>query len=627
VTQQSATVAGPPQAARSDPTAGLANILDQVATLAKSYDRSDLVDHLGAAKRRLEEPAVRVLVVGEYKKGKSSLVNGVLAVPVAPVDDDIATSVPTVVRYGEKARAQLVREPDAGDGEPTLEDVPVKDLPSYVCEAGNPGNHKRIRMVEVWLPRQILQRGLVLVDTPGVGGLGSVHTAATLATLPTADAVIFASDASQELTAAEVEFLRVAERSCPNIICVLTKIDLYQEYKRILEINEGHLRAAGINAKIIPISTVLRNVALKSENKDINAESGYPDLMAYLRDNVLGRAGELSKRNTLHTAIRSVEEMERPFAAERQVLADPLRTQELQQKLQEAKDKADELRSRSARWQFTLNDAFGDLNAEVDHDLRNRMRQVTALAEEAIDQSDPAHSWEEFRTWLNERVTYEVVQNYSLIADNAKDVAEQVAEHFEGEENEVLGAISIDAPRETVAQITAGELEQIGGKITTLGFQAIRQAYSNVSMFSTFGNMAHIALGMTNPVTLVIGLLSGGLAVHSARQRELQARRQQAKMNVRRYIDDVNFQVGKDFRDTIRHLQKELRDHFATRAEEVQRSTQAALQAVQQSAQQDQQQRQQRLQVVDAEVKRLAGVKQKLQGMLPTTPQRSGGAK
>src|SRR5439155_25737254 len=113
-------------------------------------------------------------------------------------------------------------------------------------------------------------------------------------------------------------------------------------------------------------------------------------------------------------------------------------------------------------------------------------------------------------------------------------------------------------------------------------------------------------------------------------------RRQQAKMTVRKYIDDVNFLVGKDFRDTMRHLQRELHDNLAGLAEELQRTTAATLQAVQQSAQQDQTQRQQRLQTVDNELKRLANAKAKLQQMMSaptpeasgaaTTPERSGGA-
>jgi hypothetical protein len=136
-------------------------------------------------------------------------------------------------------------------------------------------------------------------------------------------------------------------------------------------------------------------------------------------------------------------------------------------------------------------------------------------------------------------------------------------------------------------------------------------------MFTMAGNMVHMAIGLTNPVTLMIGLLSGGSAVKTVKDRELTGRRQQAKTAMRKYVDDVNFYVGKDFRDTIRHLQRELRDTFSARAEELQRSTAEALQAVQQSAQKDQGERQQRLQALDADLKKLATVKQRLAAMAP----------
>jgi GTPase Era involved in 16S rRNA processing len=590
----------------------LTQVLDQTAQIVAPYDRPDLVERLNAAKARLGEANVRVLVVGEYKKGKSSLVNGILGVAVAPVDDDIATSVPTVVRFGEEARAAVTREPANGDAPGPAEDVPIKELASYVSEAGNPANERGIRMVEVWLPRKILQGGLVLVDTPGVGGLGSAHTAATLATLPTADAVIFVTDASQELTAPEVDFLRFAKRACPNLVSVLTKTDLYPEWNRILELDQQHLASSGLEGRLLPISSVLRQVALKTESKDINTESGYPDVVAYIRDEVIGRSEENAKRSVLNDAIRAIEQIEQPLAAERQALADPARTDELKAKLEVAKEDADRLRSQAARWQTTLSDGFGDLNAEVDHDLRYRMRETTRVAEDAIEQSDPGETWEEFRTWLNQRVTFEVVQNFSLIAERARELAELIAEHFEDDVDAAAPPFELEAPTATIEGLATPDLDTKSQKVVSLGFTAIRQAYSNVSMFSMFGNMAHIALGMTNPVTLVIGLLSGGKAIKDVKERELTGRRQQAKAAVRKYVDDVNFHVGKDFRDTIRHLQRELRTTFSSRAEEVQRSCAASLAAVQQAAQQDQADRQTRFQQVDAELKKLTTVKQRI---------------
>ncbi|MGH3821508.1 MAG: dynamin family protein, partial [Pseudonocardiaceae bacterium] len=67
-----------------------------LATIAQ-YDRSDLEARLAQTRARLLDERVRVLVVGEFKQGKSLLVNGLVRAPVCPVHDDMATSVPTVV--------------------------------------------------------------------------------------------------------------------------------------------------------------------------------------------------------------------------------------------------------------------------------------------------------------------------------------------------------------------------------------------------------------------------------------------------------------------------------------------------------------------------------------------------
>jgi FtsZ-binding cell division protein ZapB len=362
---------------------------------------------------------------------------------------------------------------------------------------------------------------------------------------------------------------------------------------------------------------VLRQVALRTESKDTNNESGYPALISYVRADVVDHAADLAKRSVLNDALRAVEYMEQPFIAEAQSLASPEKAQAMADRLATAKADADRLRSQAARWQTTMSDGFGDLNSDVDQDLRTRMRETSRVAEDAIDNSDPGKSWEEFRTWLTQRVTYEVVQNFSVIAQRARELADLVAVHFEAEADAIAPEFAIEIPSATLEALSAQSLETKEMRAVAVGFQAMRGAYSNISMFTMAGNMVHMAVGLTNPVTIVIGLLSGGKAIKDVKDRELTARRQQAKAAVRRYIDDVNFNVGKDFRDTIRHLQRELRETFSSRAEELQRSTAEALTAVQQTAQKDQAERQQRLQALDTDLKRLATVKQRLAAMAP----------
>ena len=61
----------------------------------------------------------------------------------------------------------------------------------------------------------------------------------------------------------ELDFLRQAARLCPNVACVLTKIDLYPQWQRIAELDRGHLRTAGIDAELLPTSSVLRMHAVR----------------------------------------------------------------------------------------------------------------------------------------------------------------------------------------------------------------------------------------------------------------------------------------------------------------------------------------------------------------------------
>ena len=100
-------------------------------------------------------------------------------------------------------------------------------LADLVSEAADPSWRRRLRSVEVRLPHRLLKTGLSLVDTPGVGGLDSAHGIVTLGALRTTAGVIFVTDASQELTGPEVDFLRQALERCPAAVCVVTKTDLY----------------------------------------------------------------------------------------------------------------------------------------------------------------------------------------------------------------------------------------------------------------------------------------------------------------------------------------------------------------------------------------------------------------
>src|SRR4029450_5458048 len=103
-------------------------------------------------------------------------------------------------------------------------------------------------------------------------------------------ALIFVTDASQELTAPEVDFLRSALSRCPTGVCVVTKTDLYPQWRRIADLDRGHLAAAGIDMPVIPVSSFLRLRAWREP--ELNEESGFAPLFDWLRTQVVEAAAE-----------------------------------------------------------------------------------------------------------------------------------------------------------------------------------------------------------------------------------------------------------------------------------------------------------------------------------------------
>ncbi len=201
--------------------------------------------HLGPTRDRLQHRPVPVVVLGKFKQGKSTLVNALLQSAVCPVDADVVTAVPTLIRCAPEPRVTTFVVDDGGARGQEL-DMPLDSLAGLVTEEADPDQPLRQRSVEVGLPHRMLRSGPVLVDTPGVGGLDSAHGFLTLGALRQAEGVLFVSDASSELSGPELEFLRTAVQRCERIALVLTKVDLHPQWRRIAELDRGHLERAGL---------------------------------------------------------------------------------------------------------------------------------------------------------------------------------------------------------------------------------------------------------------------------------------------------------------------------------------------------------------------------------------------
>lgn len=603
-----------------DPSELMLKAALDVGRLAQDAGRDDLSARMEQTRQRLLDPAVRVIVVGEFKQGKSKLINALVNAPACPVDDDIATSVATSVGYAAEPEAYiLVSESDRGPTrEVTRKSVPIDEIADYVSEKGNPGNEQHILGAEVLLPRTLLKTGLKLVDSPGVGGLDSPSALSTLSALSSAHAVLFVSDASQEYTEPEVQLLRHAMRISPNVAAVLAKTDLYPSWREIESIDRAHLAKIG-DVPLYATSSDLRLLAGQTQDGALNTESGFPALISHLHEDVLAQAEAVHERGAAHDLHSVLEQLRLTIQAELNALENPQDTPQMIVRLEAAAARADEFRSRSSRWQITLNDGIGDLIADMEHDLRDRLRKTQREAENAIDDGDPGPIWDQFSEWLTQRVITSVSETFVWTDERSRWLAEEVAELFKKDEQMPLHDLSdINGVLDPVDDLTRLDPGQMGAAERI--YIGMRGSYGGVLMVGLLTGL--VGLSLINPFSLLAGVLVGRRAYREDMSNRLARRRSEAKALVRRYVDDVTFQVGKQLKDRLRFVQRAARDHFGAIAEELHRSMTEALNAAKMGATTFTAQRDKRMSELRTNLARLDAIEREL-AVLPMIAQRA----
>lgn len=200
--------------------------LDQIAALAHQVDASALAREAQTLAQRLAEGRFYVVCLGQFKRGKSTLINALVGRAVLPTGVAPVTSVATVLRYGAEPRARIQKA-----GAEWI-DIGLGDLADYVTEARNPGNARSVVAVEVFLPSPLLERGLCLVDTPGIGSVFTENTATTREFLPQVDAALVVLGGDPPITGEELALLeQVARRVGPRLF-VFAKADRLPEGDR-----------------------------------------------------------------------------------------------------------------------------------------------------------------------------------------------------------------------------------------------------------------------------------------------------------------------------------------------------------------------------------------------------------
>jgi ribosome biogenesis GTPase A len=385
---------------------------------------------------QLGEDRFRLVVVGQFKRGKSSLMNAIIGRALLPTGTIPVTSAITSLRYGSTLRAIIKRADRAIDQE-----IPIGALPDFVTERGNPDNQKHVLSAEIEVPAPFLRRGLHFIDTPGIGSAYEHNTATTLAFLPEADAAIFVTGADGPLSENELQFLDAIRQHVRKLFFVLNKIDQVdpKEREEIVAYTTDLLtkRLGAGTIRVFPCSAA-RALAADRTDAEALAASGLPSFERALATFLNDERRIVFLVAVLDRAVAALEET-RYMLGLRQQAVDQTSTTgnstspELNRRLDELdRDRQAVIRrftQQIAEWQASVLDpSLGrfatDAHQAVSCDLSAVVEDVSSTARNYYSRADEC-----VRTKLQERAT----QWMREIARPVDDIARTLERHVQDE--------------------------------------------------------------------------------------------------------------------------------------------------------------------------------------------------
>ena len=357
----------------------LAVALDELSHLGSSEDRKAIA----SLRDRLVSRRLRVLVAGEAKRGKSTLVNALIGRPVLPAGVLPLTALATTVKYGSPEAVTAT----FADGR--VETLAVSALESLVTERGNPGNRLSLTSVTVLTDSALLASGVELVDTPGTGSVYDHNTVEAETALATMDAAIFVLTADPPVSGNERELIaRVAGLSVEMFV-VLNKVDRLSgaELAEVLAFTAQVVNDAAKRViRIWPLSAQSALDHLRGD-PDRPGDAGFNEFQSEFAA-YLDHAGAADLRKSVHSHARRIasslkdEVVLARRAAEMRDLEASQRVQAFAARLASVQDRRREaailVDAESARM-------LAELNAAAEQAGPERARRVARLLMEVLD--------------------------------------------------------------------------------------------------------------------------------------------------------------------------------------------------------------------------------------------------
>jgi GTPase Era involved in 16S rRNA processing len=604
-------------------------------SFAQSVENAEVEKRLKEAQEHLMQGKLVVVVCGEFRQGKSSLLNALLnETGLFPVDVDITTNLVSSITYGAAEKITVL----LGErGQEKAHTIQREEIPDYVTEQRNPKNAQQARMLIIESSNEQLKDGLVLVDTPGVGSLNVQHTDITYAFIPNADVILFVSDARAPLSAKELEFVQMILRHCQNFLFVVSKIDTVENYQSVVESNREKLaqvmQRPAEQIPIIPVSSHLKLTHLKSQDAQDLQDSNFPELEQTLWTMLNEKRGHILLTRALIELGRSVAQMRGPMQAEWDVCSKQSREEsdKTEMQLRKVQGRLQNLLDNNATWRTQLGYGLQDIRTQAQEGFRDGFAEVRRLAERYLDDARLLASPSQVVGLLEVDVD-------GLMSNLGKQLSQQSAQlHADIEATTGLGMNPFEVTDLVWDKKELGLLSDKKSNLWEKSLHVTRNSMFNSTAGSTLGaligGMAGAVVGTlfggvgALPGAIVgakigVGLgMIGGIAT-GAKQGVEQLREKdkvQVAKILRQFIDDSQRECEKTLNRALRELERSMQDELTGQIKREKDSCERTLRSVQEARKLSLEQAAQKSAQLQAPLRQLAQLHQRIESLLRAT--------
>ncbi|MGC8722821.1 MAG: dynamin family protein [Acidobacteriota bacterium] len=349
--------------------------LKDLERVARERGELALAADIAEAGKAAEAGQFTLALLGQFKRGKSTLLNALLGRPVSPVDVAPLTSTIIVIQQGSDERCEIQFQ------EGRREAVAFEEIATYVTEEGNPGNRLGVQAAFVHMDHPLLSLGVRLVDTPGVGSVFGLNTDVTQGFLPRIDVALVVLGGEPPITGDELDLVKAAAPRAGRLIFVMNKADLLE--------GETRIKAEAFARKVIgealgrdpgPFLFLSARRAQRGED-----DEGFRELRRTLEELAREAGGQLAALSESASREYFAGRLRHGMALERQALLTPI--EEMGARIERFKRAVEDVEDLALAAQSRLARAEGVDPREAELERTEFARTQLAVALKTLDQT------------------------------------------------------------------------------------------------------------------------------------------------------------------------------------------------------------------------------------------------